>query len=197
MERAKLIPAALLAAIAIGFLFTSVRSSTVASESNGGLVIVPAGKPSPAPDWTLADARTGQNVHLRDEARRRPVVFSFWATWCGPCRQELPHFQRVFERYQGRVAFYGVDNSDAPQSMTAFAAQQGWTFPLLADTRSEAATRYGVESIPLLVVVDTSGNIRAVSHGYDPSADLEGGLSRLLDTLLAEKPPPTKAGEKI
>ena len=188
MERAKLTPVLLLLAIALGFLFVSVRSATVADDSNGGLTLVPAGKPSPAPDWTLADARTGQNVRLHDEKGRRPVVFSFWATWCGPCRQELPHVQRVFERYKGRVAFYGVNSSDGTQAMTAFAAQQGWTFPLLADPQSVAATRYGADTIPLLVVVDINGSIRAVSNGYAPDEDLEGGLARLLDKLLTEHP---------
>ncbi len=186
MERAKLTSVVLLVLIAFGFLFTSVRTNMVADDGAPTLALLPAAKVTPAPDWTVPNARTGQPVSLRAEARLHPVVFSFWATWCGPCKQELPHLQRVSERYKDRVAFYGVDSDDPPATINAFATRHGLTFPLLADVRHQAATRYGVNSIPLLVVVDTQGNIRAVANGYDPSEDLETALPKLLDTLLAE-----------
>ncbi len=186
MERIKLTSVVLLVLIAFGFLFTSVRTNMVADNGAPALALLPADKVTPAPDWTVPDARTGQAVNLRAEARLRPVVFSFWATWCGPCKQELPHLQRVSERYKGRVAFYGVDSDDTPAAINAFARRNGLTFPLLADVRHQAATRYGIQSIPLLVVVDTQGNIRAVVNGYDPSENLEASLPKLLDTLLAQ-----------
>lgn len=186
MERAKLTTVILLVVVAFGFLFTSVRSNMVADDGSLALAPLPAAKVAPAPDWTVPDARTGQTVNLRAQARLHPVVFSFWATWCGPCKQELPHLQRVSERYKGRVAFYGINSDDPPAAINAFAQRNGLTFPLLADVRHEAAARYGVDSIPLLVVVDTQGRIRAVSNGYDPSEDLEASLPKLLDTLLAK-----------
>ena len=185
MERAKLTTVILLVVVAFGFLFTSVRSNMVADDGSLSLAPLPAAKVAPAPDWTVPDARTGQAVNLRAQARLHPVVFSFWATWCGPCKQELPHLQRVSERYKGQVAFYGINSDDTPAAINAFAQRNGLTFPLLADVRREAAVRYGVDSIPLLVVVDTKGRIRAVSNGYDPSEDLEASLPKLLDTLLA------------
>ena len=185
MERAKLPTVILLVVAAFGFLFTSVRTNMVADNGDATLAPLPAAKVTPAPDWTVPDARTGQAVHLRAQSRLRPVVFSFWATWCGPCKQELPHLERVFERYKGRVSFYGVNSDDLPTAINAFAVRNRLTFPLLADVRREAAVRYGVQSIPLLVVVDQKGNIRAVANGYDPSEDLEASLPKLLDTLLA------------
>lgn len=186
MERTKLPLVILLLVAAFGFLLTSVRTSMVADDAAPTLAPLPAAKILPAPDWTVPDARTGQNINLRAEARLRPIVFSFWATWCGPCKQELPHLERVSERYKGRVSFYGVNSDDPPAAINAFAQRTGLTFPLLVDLRHQAAARYGVDTIPLLVVVDTHGNIRAVSHGYDPSEDLETDLPKLLDTLLAE-----------
>lgn len=186
MERAKILTAVLLAVVALGFLVTSVRTSMVADSGGPGLALLPAAKVAPAPDWTVPDARTGQNVNLRAQARLRPVVFSFWATWCGPCKEELPHLQHVFERYQSRVAFYGISSDDTPAAITAFARRNRLTLPLLADVRHQAAARYGVQSIPLLVVVDTQGNIRAAANGYDPREDLEASLPKLLDTLLAQ-----------
>lgn len=187
MERAKLTTVILLVVVAFGFLFTSVRSNMVADDGSAAFAPLPAAKVAPAPDWTVPDARTGQAVNLRAQARLHPVVFSFWATWCGPCKQELPHLQRVSERYKGRVAFYGINSDDTPAAINAFATRNRLTFPLLADVRHEAAVRYGVQSIPLLVVVDTKGSIRAVSNGYDPSEDLEASLPKLLDTLLAPR----------
>ncbi len=186
MERAKLPLVVLMVLIAFGFLLTSVRTNMVADDGEASLALLPAAKVTQAPDWTVPDARTGQNVNLRAQSRLRPVVFSFWATWCGPCKQELPHLQRVYERYGSRVAFFGVNSDDTPAAINAFAQRNRLTFPLLADVRHEAAVRYGVQSIPLLVVVDTQGNIRAVSNGYDPSEDLEASLPKLLDTLLAK-----------
>ncbi len=194
MERVKLTSVVLLVLIAFGFLFTSVRTNMVADDGAPTLALLPAAKVAPAPDWTVPDARTGQAVNLRAEARLRPVVFSFWATWCGPCKQELPHLQRVSERYKGRVSFYGVNSDDPPAAINAFAQRSDLTFPLLADVRHEASTRYGVQSIPLLVVVDTQGNIRAVANGYDPSEDLEVSLPKLLDTLLAKSASAKPAG---
>jgi len=185
MKRTEMLGAVLLVVVAFALLFLSVRSNPLPDDAQEGLALVPAAKVSRAPDWTLPDAQTGRPVSLQAEARAHPVVFSFWATWCGPCREELPQLQRVADRYQGRVAFYGINSDDPPQAIQAFVRQNKLTLSMLADTRRDAATRYGVETIPLLVVVDTKGNIRAVSDGYDPSADMEALLGKILDTLLA------------
>ncbi len=185
MKRTELLGAVLLVVLAFGLLFVSVRSNPLPDETQDGLAPVPAAKVSRAPDWTLPDAQTGRSVSLQAEAQAHPVVFAFWATWCGPCRDELPHLQRAANRYRGRVAFYGINSNDPPQAIQAFVRQNKLTLPMLADTRRDVATRYGVETIPLLVVVDTKGNIRAVSSGYDPSEDLEASLAKLLDSLLA------------
>ena len=148
---------------------------------------MPASQTQAAPDWTLPDAATGRPVTLSRQARQRPVLFSFWATWCGPCRMELPHIERVAQKYQGRVDVYGVNSSDAPPAIGAFARENRLSFPMLSDLKRDAATRYGTESIPMLVVVDTHDRIRAVSVGYDPGGDLEASLSKVLDSLLAER----------
>jgi thiol-disulfide isomerase/thioredoxin len=185
MERTKTLLALLLVAAAFALLFTSVRRARVADAAARGPV--PAGQTKPAPDFTLPLAATGRPVRLGDAARTQPVVLDFWATWCGPCRQELPHVEALSRRYAGRVAFYGVNSSDSAKNIAAFTRQEGLTFPTLSDARHSVAFLYGADAIPLLVVVDTRGRVRYVSNGYDPSENIESELSKLLDTLLAEQ----------
>lgn len=184
-ERTQMVPVVLLVIVAFGLLFFSVRSSKVADAGADGLKVLPADGAQHAPDWTLPDTMTGKSVRLSDEVKNGPVVFSFWATWCGPCREELPQIQRVSQKYAGRVQFYGVNSNDSRPAIQTFSARMGLTFPQLSDARRDAATRYGVEAIPVLIVVDAKQNVRAVSVGYDPGQDLEKSLSNVLDAVLA------------
>lgn len=186
MSRSSLVPAILLVLAAFGLLYFSVRSTTIADDGQAGITMLPAAQVQAAPDWALPEAATGRVVRLSEETRRLPVVFTFWATWCGPCHMELPHLERLAQKYRGRVAFYAVNGDDPPRAITAFAAQSGLTFPMLSDARRDAATLYGVENLPTLIVVDRLGKVRAVSIGYDPDEKLESSLSQILDSLLSE-----------
>ena len=185
MNRTKNLLAVLFVAAAFALLFLSVRRSKVADQSSPGLIAVGAAKT--AIDFTLPDAATGRPMHLQAAAKSGPLVLDFWATWCGPCQAELPHLQTLSSKYQGRVAFYGVNSSDTPSNIAAFAKQSGLTFPMLSDAKHGVAFLYGVDSIPLLIVVDTQGRVRSVVNGYDPDEDIEVSLSKTLDSLLSEQ----------
>jgi len=185
MDRTKSTLAVLFVVAAFALLFLSVRSSKVADEAAPGLTA--AGTAKPAADFTLPDAATGRPLHLQDAAKASPVVLDFWATWCGPCRAELPHLQSLSGKYRGRVAFYGVNSSDTSPDIVAFAKQNGLTFPMLDDREHAVAFLYGADSIPLLVVVDTQGRVRSVASGYNPDENIETSLSKTLDALLAEQ----------
>lgn len=184
MERTKLF-AGLFVAAAFALLFLSVRTSTVADQAAPGLIA--AGEAKKAADFTLANSVTGRSLRLQDAVKPGPVVLDFWATWCGPCRSELPHLQALSRKYQGRVAFYGVNSSDSSSNINAFTKQNGLTFPMLSDSQRTAAFLYGADSIPLLIVVDTQGRARSVVSGYDPDDNVETSLSKTLDALLAEQ----------
>ena len=84
MERTKTLFAVLFVVAAFALVFLSVRSTTIADESAPGLL--PEAQVKTAPDFTLPDAATGQAFHLQAQAKARPIVLDFWATWCGPCR---------------------------------------------------------------------------------------------------------------
>ena len=183
MERTKLLFAILLVVAAFGALFASVRRAGIADNASQGLIAAASAKT--APPFTVTNAAAGKPFVLSDAVKPRPLVLDFWATWCGPCRAELPHLEALSHKYQGQVAFYGMNSSDPPKITAAFAKQNGLTFPMLSDADHHVASLYGVASIPLLLVIDTHGKVRAVSDGY--SENVEAELSKTLDALLSEE----------
>ena len=183
MERTKLLIVILLVVAAFAALFASIRRTAIADDTTSGLIA--AAKAKPAPPFTIADAGTGKPFSLTTVAKSQPLVLDFWATWCGPCQAELPHLQTLSQKYRGRVAFYGINSSDTPKATMAYARQNSLTFPMLSDTDHHVGFQYGADSIPLLIVVDTHGKVRAVTDGY--SENVEAELSKTLDALLAEE----------
>ena len=183
LQRTKLLFAILLVVAAFAALFASVRRAGIADESGLGLLAASAAKT--APPFAILNVTTGKPFQLEEQAKSGPLVLDFWATWCGPCRAELPHLETLSRKYAGRVAFYGVNSSDTPEVTAAYAKQNHLTFPMLSDADHHVAFLYGADSIPLLVVIDTHGKVRAVTDGY--SEDVETDLSKTLDTLLAEE----------
>jgi thiol-disulfide isomerase/thioredoxin len=119
----------------------------------------------PAPDFTLQSS-TGENVRL-GELRGKVVMLNFWASWCGPCRQEMPLLDAMHKRY-GPAGFelYGVnveeDNTDAKKMIK----DMGVTLPVLYDPESKASTLYKVDAMPTTVMIDKKGQIRYVNRGY-------------------------------
>ena len=177
MERTKTLLVILFVVGAFALVFISVRPPSLADQSSPGLLTDSQIKP--APDFTL------QGFHLQTETKKQPIVLDFWATWCGPCRDELPHLEALSKRYAGRVGFYGVNSSDTPLNIATFSRQEGMTFPMLSDAQHKVAAQYGVEAIPLLIVIDTRGKVRSVTEGYDEQID--SNLPKVLDSLLSEK----------
>jgi cytochrome c biogenesis protein CcmG/thiol:disulfide interchange protein DsbE len=184
MERTKTLLVILFVVAAFALLFLSVRHSTVADQSTPGLIAAADAKP--APDFTLPVVADGKPFQLQEAIKKQPVVLDFWATWCAPCRAELPSLEAVSRKYAGRVSVYGVNSNDTPAQISLFTKQNGLTFPMLSDTKSAVTFLYGADAIPLLVVVDEQGKVRSVVNGYDPSESVEATLSRTLDALLAE-----------
>ncbi len=178
----------LVGALLIGALvlcFQSIRTVQRADDGSAGFALTSGDQAVPATDLTLTEAQNGQPVSLLTAARAHPMVLDFWATWCGPCRAELPHLAAVARKYRGRVTFYGVNSNDTPANIRAFSQAFPIPFPTLVDSQGAAAEAYGVQGIPRLVMIDTQGRVRLLVSGYDPQADVEGDLGRDLDTLLA------------
>lgn len=121
----------------------------------------------PAPDFALKSS-TGENLRL-SEYRGDVVMINFWATWCGPCRQEMPLLDELYSRYQ-RVGFnlLGVNIDDDSNRAMDMIRELGVNFPVLFDARKEVSRMYDVDAMPVTVLVDREGNVRYVHQGYKP-----------------------------
>lgn len=121
----------------------------------------------PAPDFVLKSA-TGENLRL-SEYRGEVVMINFWATWCGPCRQEMPLLDELYSRYH-KVGFslLGVNIDDDSSKAMQMVEELGVSFPVLFDEQKQVSKLYEVEAMPVTVLVDREGTVRHVHHGYKP-----------------------------
>ena len=120
-----------------------------------------------APDFALKSS-SGENLRL-SEYRGDVVMINFWATWCGPCRQEMPLLDELYTRYQ-RVGFnlLGVNIDDDSGRAMKMIDELGVNFPVLFDAHKQVSKLYEVEAMPVTVLVDREGTVRHVHHGYRP-----------------------------
>ncbi len=142
----------------LGLIFSVFAASSLASSGLTG---------QPAPDFALKSA-SGENLRL-SEFRGDVVMINFWATWCGPCRQEMPLLDELYSRYQ-RVGFslLGVNIDDDSRRAMAMVNDLGVSFPVLFDEQKEVSKLYEVEAMPVTVLLDREGTVRHVHHGYKP-----------------------------
>jgi peroxiredoxin len=142
----------------LGIILGVIATSSLAASDLAGQV---------APDFALKSA-TGENLRL-SEYRGDVVMINFWATWCGPCRQEMPLLNELFNRYE-RVGFnlLGVNIDDDSRRAMQMVEDLGVTFPVLFDETKEVSKLYQVEAMPVTVIVDREGVVRYVHHGYKP-----------------------------
>jgi len=131
----------------------------------------------PAPDFTLTTL-TGEAFTL-STLRGTPVVLNFWATWCPPCRAELPELEAAGRQYAGQIAISGVNQAEARADVQAFARKMGLTFPMPLDEQAQVSRLYGVRSLPTTFFIDRGGVIRQIQVG----PVTEATLAQLLRTI--------------
>lgn len=135
-----------------------------------------------APDFTVLD-QEGNEVHLSDY-KGTPVIVNFWASWCPPCKREMPDFQRAYETYGDQVQFMMVNLTDGSRETTELATahiqKNSYTFPVFFDTESSAAKAYVTSSIPASYFIDKEGALTAYAVGMIDSASLEQGIQMIL-----------------
>jgi peroxiredoxin len=147
-------------------LLTATRLAIAALLALGTVSAVPAVAPaSPAPDFTL---RTMEGPNLRlQEQRGQVVMINFWATWCGPCRQEMPQLNRLFEKYRASgFVLLGVNVDDDARNAVDVAAKLGVKFPMLLDTDKKVSRLYDLSSMPSTLLIDRDGKVRYLHRGY-------------------------------
>lgn len=114
-----------------------------------------------------------------------PVVLNFWASWCVPCRREMPALQAVHRQAGGTVAFVGVDTRDAMQAALAFIRRTGVSYGSGYDPKGATATAWGVFGLPTTLFVSPSGAVLARHVGGLSAPQLQGELGRLFGVDLA------------
>jgi peroxiredoxin len=162
MKHARMLPALALLALTSGLAVSASAPQTV------------------APDFTLP-ARSGGQVRL-EELKGQVVMINFWATWCGPCRQEMPLLEQIHAKYEP-LGFTMLGVNVEPDSAEAEKWLKGVpvSFPILFDRENAVSARFGVEAMPSSVLIDREGRVRHVHRGYKPGdeavyADLIRGL---------------------
>lgn len=137
-----------------------------------------------APDFVVQN-QSGETVKL-SEYFGKPIVLNFWATWCGPCKSELPAFDAAYHSYGDRAEFLLVNLTDGQREtveiVEEFVAENDYTFPVYYDTLTSAASAYSVYGVPVTYFIASDGTIQ---NGYMGAMTAEQ-LEEFLQALLAE-----------
>lgn len=124
------------------------------------------------PDLALKDL-SGSTVRLSDYAGR-PVLINAWATWCPPCREEMPLLQVYYQAHQAEgLAFLAINAGEDAATINRFIATNGFSFPVLLDPNADSLYRLGIDSFPTSVLVGRDGTVQAVHIGLLTAAVLD------------------------
>ncbi len=139
---------------------------------------------APAAAFNLP-SRAGPAVALGD-LRGQVVLINFWATWCGPCRKEMPLLEQIQKKY-GPLGFtmLGVNVEEDTRLMDAFLKDVPVSFPILLDPANGVSKLYNVSAMPSTVIVDRKGNVRFIHQGFQPGD--EGKYQDVIRQLIREK----------
>ncbi|OZG73535.1 redoxin [Hahella sp. CCB-MM4] len=120
-----------------------------------------------APDFTLKSSLQ-KNLRL-SEQKGQVVMINFWASWCGPCRQEMPLMQEIYDKYKKfGFTIFAVNVDEDPSLADEFLKDVDVSFPILYDTKNDVSELYDVEAMPTSIMIDRDGNMRYLHKGYQP-----------------------------
>ncbi len=137
-----------------------------------------------APDFTIKTV-DGGNVKLSELLEEGPVLLDFWATWCQPCKQALPHLDRIYTTYKDRgftMLGISIDNTRSVSKVRPYVRGQGFDFPVGLDTDSEILRMFRGTNVPHTVLIGTDGMVKNVWIGYHPGEEdeIEAEIASLL-----------------
>ena len=137
-----------------------------------------------APDFTVYDLE-GNEVHLTDFFGK-PIIVNFWASWCGPCKMEMPDFDVAYNTYKDDIVFLMVNMTDGSRETvevaSEFIANSGYTFPVYYDTQYNAAITYSVASLPTSYFLNSQGELVAHAKGAIDAETLQRGIDMIYNS---------------
>ena len=135
-----------------------------------------------APDFTVYDAE-GNPASLSDFFGK-PIVLNFWASWCGPCKSEMPDFEEKYKELGTEIQFLMVNctgGRETLESAKSFVEDSGYTFPVYYDTDLDASATYGTNSIPMTFFIDKDGYLTAYAQGAINADLLQQGIGMITE----------------
>ena len=130
-----------------------------------------------APDFTMLDM-DGNEVTLASFFGK-PIVLNFWASWCGPCKMEMPEIQKFYDKYGQEIHFLLVSVDDSLAAAKTFISDSGYTFPVFFDTDLDAAIKYSVYALPTTYFIDAEGYAVAQASGAIDAKLLQRGIDMI------------------
>lgn len=134
-------------------------------------------KGKPAPDFTLEDL-DGNSVSLAD-TQGKVTLLNFWATWCGPCKLEMPALQSRHEKYPDQFVILAIDFDEPKDNVVAFADDLGLTFPILLDPGAKVQDAYRIRGYPTSIFLDEAGTVQIVHIGIMTEGILDDYLKEM------------------
>lgn len=121
----------------------------------------------PATDFALRSL-SGDNLRLSEQLGE-VVILNFWATWCGPCRQEMPLLDEIHSKYRrAGLVLLSINIDEHAEAAAEMAKTLGVSYPVLLDARNEVAKAYEIGTLPVTFLIDREGKVRYVSEGFKP-----------------------------
>jgi len=176
--------------LAIAALAISVATAPAQAQEEGPRI----GHGAPGFDLERLD---GGRAEL-DGLRGRPVIINFWASWCAPCRVEMPDLISAWREHGGKglqVLAVNLTDQERRKDVTRFVTELGMPFPVLLDSRGKVRELYALVSLPTTVFLDSAGIVRSVQSGPLTRNALAQGLEAILRSETAD-PPPDSTGEQ-
>jgi peroxiredoxin len=170
MKRWAILPALLLCAMALG-----------------------AQETGKAPDFTLQDF-DGKTIKASDYLGKNPMIIDFWATWCGPCKQELPHLEKIYQTHKEKGLIFMAISEDSPRSASKvkpYVKSKGFTCLVPMDPDGQVLSKFfGDNTLPLTILIDAEGKIVRTFNGYVPGQ--EADIEAIVTKMLGAKPNPSE-----
>lgn len=154
-------------------IFQGISSSPTATSNQ---LTGPSGES--AFSFSLPSVTKGQRVLTLSTFRGRPLVVNFWASWCVPCRTEMPLLEKANKAEGGKVAFVGIDTNDTPAAARAFLAKVHVSYPTASDTNGSLSAKYGLFGLPTTIFISSTGKVLGRHIGQFYANTLGAALSQ-------------------